>query len=121
MDMTKSKDMPRESPLLSSAVMRSTTSSGVCAKRFAGAIIATTKQIINAIRFICCLVARVWLAVRRGKNRKNCRFQELLEFIEMREKEIEVDREKPGDIIYTPNINPDGITTIHIPLSETAN
>ena len=45
--------------------------------------------------------------------------QELLEFIEMREKEIEVDREKPGDIIYTPNINPDSITTIHIPLSET--
>ena len=47
--------------------------------------------------------------------------QELLEFIEMREKEIEVDREKPGDIIYTPNINPDSITTIHIPLSETEN
>ena len=47
--------------------------------------------------------------------------QELLEFIEMREKEIEVDREKPGDIIYTPNINPDGITTIHIPLSEAEN
>ena len=45
--------------------------------------------------------------------------QELLEFIEMREKEVEVDREKPGDIIYTPNINPDGITTIHIPLSGT--
>ena len=35
--------------------------------------------------------------------------QELLEFIEMREKEVEVDREKPGDIIYTPNINPDSI------------
>ena len=47
--------------------------------------------------------------------------QELLEFIEMREKEIEVDREKPGDIIYTPNINPDSITTIHIPLSRTEN
>ena len=47
--------------------------------------------------------------------------QELLEFIEMREKEIEVDRERPGDIIYTPNINPDSITTIHIPLSETEN
>ena len=47
--------------------------------------------------------------------------QELLEFIEMREKEIEVDREKPGDILYTPNINPDSITTIHIPLSETEN
>ena len=47
--------------------------------------------------------------------------QELLEFIEMREKEVEVDREKPGDIIYTPNINPDSITTIHIPLSETEN
>ena len=47
--------------------------------------------------------------------------QELLEFIEMREKEIEVDKEKPGDIIYTPNINPDSITTIHIPLSETEN
>ena len=47
--------------------------------------------------------------------------QELLEFIEMREKEIEVDREKPGDIIYTPNINPDSITTIHIPLSESEN
>lgn len=45
--------------------------------------------------------------------------KELLEFIEMREKEIEVDREKPGDIIYTPNINPDSITTIHIPLSKT--
>lgn len=47
--------------------------------------------------------------------------QELLEFIEMREKEIEVDREKPGDIIYTPNINPDSITTIHVPLSGTKN
>ena len=47
--------------------------------------------------------------------------QELLEFIEMREKETEVDREKPGDIIYTPNINPDSITTIHIPLSGTEN
>ena len=47
--------------------------------------------------------------------------QELLEFIEMREKEVEVDREKPGDIIYTPNINPDSITTIHIPLPETEN
>ncbi|MBO6057962.1 MAG: hypothetical protein J6P64_07115 [Bacteroidales bacterium] len=47
--------------------------------------------------------------------------QELLEFIEMREKEIEVDRERPGDILYTPNINPDSITTIHIPLSETEN
>ena len=47
--------------------------------------------------------------------------QELLEFIEMREKEIEVDRERPGDIIYTPNINPDSITTIHIPLSEAEN
>ena len=47
--------------------------------------------------------------------------QELLEFIEMREKEVEVDREKPGDIIYTPDINPDSITTIHIPLSGTAN
>ena len=45
--------------------------------------------------------------------------QELLEFIEMREKEVEVDREKPGDIIYTPYINPDGITTIQIPLSDT--
>ena len=47
--------------------------------------------------------------------------QELLEFIEMREKEVEVDREKPGDIIYTPNINPDSITTIHIPLSGMEN
>ena len=47
--------------------------------------------------------------------------QELLEFIEMREKEVEVDMEKPGDIIYTPNINPDSITSIHIPLSETEN
>ena len=47
--------------------------------------------------------------------------QELLEFIEMREKEIEVDKEQPVDIIYTPNINPDSITTIHIPLSETVN
>ena len=47
--------------------------------------------------------------------------QELLEFIEMREKEVEVDREKPGDIIYTPNINPDSITTIRIPLSGTEN
>lgn len=47
--------------------------------------------------------------------------QELLEFIEMREKETEVDREKPGDIIYTPNINPDSITTIHVPLSGTKN
>lgn len=47
--------------------------------------------------------------------------QELLEFIEMREKEVEVDRDKPGDIIYTPNINPDSITTIHIPLSGTEN
>jgi hypothetical protein len=47
--------------------------------------------------------------------------QELLEFIEMREKEVEVNREKPGDIIYTPNINPDSITTIHIPLSGTEN
>lgn len=47
--------------------------------------------------------------------------QELLEFIEMREKEVEVDREKPGDIIYTPDINPDSINTIHIPLSGTKN
>lgn len=47
--------------------------------------------------------------------------KELLEFIEMREKEVEVDREKPGDIIYTPDINPDSITTIHIPLSGTEN
>ena len=47
--------------------------------------------------------------------------QELQEFIEMREKEIEVDMEKPVDIIYTPNINPDSITTIHIPMSETTN
>ena len=47
--------------------------------------------------------------------------QELLEFIEMREKEVEVDREKPGDIIYTPDINPDSITAIHIPLSKTEN
>ena len=47
--------------------------------------------------------------------------QELLEFIEMREKEVEIDREKPGDIIYTPDINPDSITTIHIPLSEREN
>ena len=47
--------------------------------------------------------------------------QELLEFIEMREKETKVDREKPGDIIYTPNINPDSINTIHVPLSGTKN
>ena len=47
--------------------------------------------------------------------------KELLEFIEMREKEVEVNREKPGDIIYTPDINPDSINTIHIPLSKTEN
>ena len=45
--------------------------------------------------------------------------QELLEFIEMREKEIKVDREQPDDNFYTPNINPDSITTIHIPMLET--
>ena len=41
--------------------------------------------------------------------------QELLEFIEMREKEIKIDREQPDDNFYTPNINPDSITTIHVP------
>lgn len=45
--------------------------------------------------------------------------QELHDFIEMREKEIKVDREQPDDNFYTPNINPDSITTIHIPLLET--
>ena len=45
--------------------------------------------------------------------------QELLEFIEMREKEIKIDREQPDDNFYTPNINPDSITTIHIPMLET--
>ena len=45
--------------------------------------------------------------------------QELLEFIEMREKEIKIDREQPDDNFYTPNINPDSITTIHIPSLET--
>ena len=45
--------------------------------------------------------------------------QELNDFIEMREKEIKVDREKPDDNFYTPYINPDSITTIHIPLLET--
>lgn len=42
--------------------------------------------------------------------------QELYDFIEMREKEIKVDREKPDDNFYAPDINPDSITTIHIPL-----
>lgn len=45
--------------------------------------------------------------------------QELHDFIEIREKEIKVDREQPDDNFYTPNINPDSITTIHIPLLET--
>lgn len=45
--------------------------------------------------------------------------QELLDFIEMREREIKVDREEPDDNFYTPYINPDSITTIHIPLIET--
>jgi len=45
--------------------------------------------------------------------------QELNDFIEMREKEIKVDREMPDDDHYTPNINPDSITTIHVPLLET--
>ena len=44
--------------------------------------------------------------------------QELYDFIEMREKEIKVDREKPGDNFYTPRINPDSITTIQIPQKE---
>ena len=46
--------------------------------------------------------------------------QELYDFIEMREKEIKVDREKPEDNFYTPDINPDSITTFHIPMLETA-
>ena len=46
--------------------------------------------------------------------------QELYDFIEMREKEIKVDRVKPDDNYYTPYINPDSITTIHVPLFETA-
>jgi len=41
--------------------------------------------------------------------------QELYDFIEMREKEIKVDRERPDDNFYTPRINPDSITTIHVP------
>ena len=41
--------------------------------------------------------------------------QELYDFIEMREKEIKVDREKPDDNFYTPRINPDSITTIRVP------
>jgi len=45
--------------------------------------------------------------------------QELYDFIEMREKEIKIDREQPDDNFYTPNINPDSITTIHIPMLET--
>jgi len=45
--------------------------------------------------------------------------QELYDFIEMREKEIKVDREKPDDNFYTPYINPDSITTIHVPLLDT--
>lgn len=45
--------------------------------------------------------------------------QELYDFIEMREKEIKVDREEPDDNYYTPYINPDSITTIHIPLLDT--
>ena len=45
--------------------------------------------------------------------------QELYDFIEMREKEIKVDREEPDDNFYTPYINPDSITTIHVPLLET--
>ena len=40
--------------------------------------------------------------------------QELFEFIKMREKEIKLDRVEP-DIHYTPNINPDSITTIQMP------
>ena len=45
--------------------------------------------------------------------------QELYDFIEMREKEIKIDKEKPDDDFYTPRINPDSITTIHIPLLDT--
>ena len=45
--------------------------------------------------------------------------QELYDFIEMREKEIKDDREEPDDNFYTPYINPDSITTIHVPLLET--
>ena len=45
--------------------------------------------------------------------------QELYDFIEMREKEIKVDRVKPDDNFYTPYINPDSITTIHVPLLDT--
>ena len=45
--------------------------------------------------------------------------EELHDFIEMREKEIKIDREQPDDDFYTPNINPDSITTIHIPSLET--
>ena len=45
--------------------------------------------------------------------------QELYDFIEMREKEIKVDRERPDDNFYTPYINPDSITTIYVPLLET--
>ncbi len=45
--------------------------------------------------------------------------QELYDFIEMREKEIKVDREEPDDNYYTPYINPDSITTIHVPLLDT--
>ena len=40
--------------------------------------------------------------------------QELSEFIKMREKEIKLDKVEP-DINYTPNINPDSITTIQMP------
>ena len=47
--------------------------------------------------------------------------QELNDFIEMREKEIKVDREMPNDDYYAPNINPDSITTIQIPMIEGGN
>lgn len=43
---------PWESPSLISAFMRSTTSSGVCARRFIGTDIAPIKQIIKKTRFI---------------------------------------------------------------------
>jgi hypothetical protein len=39
----------------------------------------------------------------------------------MREKEIKVDREMPNDDYYAPNINPDSITTIQIPMIEGGN
>ena len=77
MDITKSNDIPSESALSSSALMRSATSSGVrafsgvCALRFSEAIMAPTKQIIKEMRFILVCSHRVGCEVRRCKDKKD--------------------------------------------------